>query len=417
MADLDDEWPVIVRLLPRGWQQAARETSAFLRARGVATPARLLRALLFHAVSTGSLRSTVTQLNHAQVTSLSDEGFRQRLRASAAWLSWIAQRLAQRHQRRTPTLGGLRPRALDSTTIQDPTSQGTQWRLHFTIDLLTLDCDWHQLTDAKGSELLERTKARAGDVLLADRNFLRPAGVRAVQQAKAYVLVRMRWTHPALTYGGRPLAALSKARTLRVGEAKAWSVTLVEPSGPGLSGRLVITKLPLPLARRAQRKAEKQARKKGKKVDPRSLEAARYVMLFTTVPEQSLDAEGVLEWYRFRWQIELGFKRLKQLLKLGKLPHSDPELARAWILAKVVVALLLETLYRQAETISPWGYDRQEEAEPLALDSGDATEPGTSPLPSPQRRRVAARDRGRREAPPEEAPTRRNVGSFGALAS
>jgi hypothetical protein len=99
MADLDDEWPVIVRLLPRGWQQAARETSAFLRARGVATPARLLRALLFHAVSNGSLRGTVTQLNHAQVMSLSYEGFRQRLRASADWLSWIAQHLAQRHQR------------------------------------------------------------------------------------------------------------------------------------------------------------------------------------------------------------------------------------------------------------------------------------------------------------------------------
>jgi hypothetical protein len=393
VANLEDEWPVIARLLPRGWQQAARDTGAFSRARGLAGPGPLLRALLFHAVSNGTLRSSVAQLRKAKIVALTDEAFRQRLRASADWLAWVAQRLARRHQRRTPDLRGLRPRAIDSTTIQNPSSQGTQWRLHYTLDLLTLDCDWHQLTDAHGSELLERAKVRPGDVLLADRNFLRPAGVRAVRDAQAHVLVRLRWTHPALLdERRRPLRALSRARTLRVGEAGDWPATLVEPDGPGLVGRVVIVKLPLPLARRAQRKAEKQARKKGKRVDPRSLEAARYVMLFTTLPSEVIDCEGVLEWYRFRWQIELGFKRLKQLLKLGKLPHSDPGLARAWILAKVVVALLLETLYRQAETLSPWGYDRQE-AEPVALGRSDAAQPGTGAVSGPKRGRLGSRTR------------------------
>ena len=64
----------------------------------------------------------------------------------------------------------------------------------------------------------------------------------------------------------------------------------------------------------------------------------------------------VLELYRYRWQIELAFKRLKQLLKLGRLPHKEPAAARAWILAKLVVALILETLYRNARAVSPWGY-------------------------------------------------------------
>jgi IS4 transposase len=41
-------------------------------------------------------------------------------------------------------------------------------------------------------------------------------------------------------------------------------------------------------------------------------------MVFTTY-EQGTAAQ-VLQWYRMRWQIELVFKRLKSLLRLGHLP-------------------------------------------------------------------------------------------------
>jgi len=79
-------------------------------------------------------------------------------------------------------------------------------------------------------------------------------------------------------------------------------------------------------------------------------------MLFTTLSEAVIASADVLELYRFRWQIELAFKRLKQLIRLGRLPHKDPVAAKSWILAKLVIALLLETLYRNARAFSPWGY-------------------------------------------------------------
>jgi hypothetical protein len=44
--------------------------------------------------------------------------------------------------------------------------------------------------------------------------------------------------------------------------------------------------------------------------------------------------------------------RLKQLLKLGRLPHKSLTIAQTWILAKLMVALLLETLYRNARVFS-----------------------------------------------------------------
>jgi hypothetical protein len=297
--------------------------------------------------------------------------------------------LADQMRESLPAYRGYRPRAIDSTTLQRPSRKGTDFRLHFTLDLLTLSCDWHELTDAHGGELLERATVKSGDVLIADRNFLRPAGVRAVRQAEGHVLVRLRWSHPALrTTTGKVVRALSRARTLHVGEVGDWDAALVDEKGPepAIAGRIVAIKLPAPLAARKREQLEKQHRKKKKKgkLAQRSLEAAGYVMLWTTLPRKPFDADAVLSWYRFRWQVELAFKRLKQLLRLGHVPHKDEQAARAWIQAKLVLALLLESLYRHAAAISPWGYrlGGRSTAEPVEMGASGPASAAQGPVPS-----------------------------------
>ena len=68
----------------------------------------------------------------------------------------------------------------------------------------------------------------------------------------------------------------------------------------------------------------------------------------------------MLELYRFRWQIELAFKRMKGLLELGSLPAKDPDLARTIVRSKLLAALLLEDFTRSFLAISPWGYPLRE---------------------------------------------------------
>jgi Transposase DDE domain len=46
--------------------------------------------------------------------------------------------------------------------------------------------------------------------------------------------------------------------------------------------------------------------------------------------------------YRARWQIELAFKRLKSILNMDQLNTRDPGLARSWILAHLIAAVMLE---------------------------------------------------------------------------
>jgi hypothetical protein len=347
-------------MLPLGWREAAREQGAFRRARYVNDPSVLLRLLLFHAVNDGGLRETVAQARAGGIVGMSQVALLKRLRSSAKWLAWIGAGLCRQLREEPQLPHGLRPRAIDATTVQGPASTGMEWRVHYALDLTTLTCDWYEVTDAHGGELLERTPMRRGDVLLGDRNYFRPAAVRAAANAGAYVLLRLRWAHPRmLDPRGRVFRALNRARRLRVGEVGEWPVQVVDRDGEAFEGRVIATRLPAPLAAKAERRAARLANKKHHVPDPRSLEATHFVMVFTTVPATLLAAADVLELYRFRWQIELAFKRLKQLLKLSRLPHKDPRAAQGWILAKLVVALILETLYRTAAAISPWGYKLQ----------------------------------------------------------
>jgi hypothetical protein len=353
-----DEWEIIEQLLPKSWKEAARKHGAFRRARYIKDPAPLLRTLLFHAVTDTGLRETAAQLRASGIAELSQVALLKRLRTAGDWLAWLGQELCSelRVQPRLPK--EMRLRAVDSTTVQGPASKGTDWRVHYTLNLKTLNCDWHELTDKHGGENLQRVPVRAGDVLLGDRNFLQPKGVRAVVAAGGHVLVRLRWNHSAMRDSrGRLFQALPHVGSLRVGKVGEWAVCLNEGEKAPIVGRVIATRLPAPLAARAERRLLRRASKHGYKTsDPRSVAAAHFVMLFTTLPRQLLGTAEVLELYRYRWQIELAFKRLKQLLKVGRLPHQEARAARSWILAKLVVALLLEKLYRNARGFSPWGY-------------------------------------------------------------
>ena len=67
--------------------------------------------------------------------------------------------------------------------------------------------------------------------------------------------------------------------------------------------------------REAQRQAEEKAHDKGQPVRPETLRLAAFVWVLTSLPASWATAL-VLELYGARWQVELAFKRLKQLLEL-----------------------------------------------------------------------------------------------------
>jgi len=56
------------------------------------------------------------------------------------------------------------------------------------------------------------------------------------------------------------------------------------------------------------------------------------------------DSNEIASLYRFRWQIELAFKRLKSILHLDQLRAYDAELAMSWIYTHIIAELVLDSM-------------------------------------------------------------------------
>ena len=94
----------------------------------------------------------------------------------------------------------------------------------------------------------------------------------------------------------------------------------------------------------AVRNRNEAAPRKGSQISDKTLVAAEWVILVTSLAAEASSADDVLALYRLRWRIELAFKRLKNLIGLKEPPGFDERSAKPWILAHLLFALLIEPL-------------------------------------------------------------------------
>jgi hypothetical protein len=358
---VDEEWTIIASLLPSEWPELARTTGAIQRKRGITDPSVLLQLLLLHAATGLSLKQTVARAKAQRLATITDVGLLKRLRTSEAWLRELARRMFEKSRfsrvgAQAPS--GRRLRAVDATTVEEPGATGTDWRVHFCIGLPDLACDFYELTDVRGAETYKRIPVAAGDIILGDRGYCHREGVAHVVKAGGDVIVRLHSTaFPLLHADGRtPFALLPHLRTLSSTDPGEWAVCF-RVGDATYSARVCAVRKTKGAAEQAKQRILRKASKKQQSASPEALECAEYVFVLTTVDITVLCTDEVLDCYRARWQIELCFKRLKSLLRLGHLPKRSDESARAWIEAKLLTVLLIEALLDQARFFSPWGFD------------------------------------------------------------
>jgi hypothetical protein len=217
--------------------------------------------------------------------------------------------------------------------------------LHLSFDLLTGRIDDVRLTTMKEGESLTRWQFEANEICLADRCYgvLRSLGV--LLGACAHFVIRIGWQNlPMQDREGRPfsvrdwLQAQSSDPAAQPAQTRVWVRT---PQGR-FPIRLMARAIPPEKAERLRQNMQAEAKRKHRHLDERSLLAAGFVMVVSNLPDLNWSAAQILDLYRFRWQVELVFKRLKSLLTLDHLRVTvDPNLAQTYLLTKILVALLL----------------------------------------------------------------------------
>ena len=354
----DENWQVLMSLLPSRWREQAVESGAIQRLRGFASSESLMRTLLLHVAQGFSLRETVVLAKLADLAAVSDVALLKRLRNSEEWLRCLCVDLLRENDLAcAPT---ARPfRIVDGTIVKEPGKTGSQWRILYSIQLPALVCGFFDMTSTRGKgngESFRRLPVRPGELIIGDAGYWSTAGIEFVQQRAADVLVRVNpQTFVADSPDGKRVDLLSLVATLsEPNQTGEWPVVLPGQISP-VAGRICAIRKSEHAIQQAHRRVARKAIRKQTKTKPETMEYVKYVILFTT--EVRAPTAEILEWYRRRWQIELVFKRLKTLAHLGHLPKHDEGSSRAWLYGKLLVALLTQKLIRVGRDISPWGYE------------------------------------------------------------
>ena len=359
---LTDQFAEVLARLPAGLDldRLALETKAIQRKREVVDGAALLRIALARGPGGLSLRQTAAWASLLGIAELSNPGVKYRLDQATDFLAALVERLLAAKvpgaELRWP---GRILRLADGTCVSKPGSTGTDWRVHGVFDLGRGGFSHLELTDQHGAEALERGAPLPGEIRIGDRNYARAPVLRrfrAQSGGRADFLVRLGWNALQLTNpAGRPFDLIGYLQCLPPG-SNPHEVNLRASVGrdePALAVRLIVQRK-TPQAAEATRSALRRAAAgKGKALDPRSLVAAEFMILATSLPKSGYSTPAILAAYRLRWQIELAFKRLKSLLHIDRLPTWTERGSRSWLYAHLILALLCDDLSQDFLESSP----------------------------------------------------------------
>lgn len=289
----------------------------------------------------------------------------------------------------------------DGTTVTRPGAKGTTARVLYALrlsDMTLLKC---LVTDEHGSESLRAFEVRSGQLWICDRFYSNPEEIAWVVQAHGEVLVRYnRGALPLYDAGSLHFDVMEHVRSLQTsGQMAEWSVW-VHPAGRApVEGRLCALRLSEEQAEKARQRLRREY---GSKVTRDALEAAAWVMVFTTASSERLTLQQVLALYRLRWQVELEIKRNKSLGGLDKLPNFRADTIATWLYAKLLIHQIARKVVSPAVAFPPSAVG----SAALAVSPGGTRE--AAPTHAADRRRDVAHHgaglrRDPRRAPPHRA--------------
>lgn len=326
-------------------ERSARKHKALRRRRGVRDAPTLLRLSLIYGPGGQSLRSAAALAAAGGLADLSDVALLRRLRGAGDWLEALCQEQFARIARALAPRVATRPiRLIDGSRIEGPGATG--WRLHLCFAPEEGRTVRATITPLRQGERLDRLAAGPGELWIGDRGYPQPDGLRATLAAGADVLVRLTWNSLRLVDAKqRPLDWMRLFERAAARGRLDMAVRVTKPRGAfiPLPLRLVMIRKPSRAADTARRKARRASQKaQRRKTDPRTLAGAGFLILLTSLDKQAWPARRLGKLYGVRWQVELAIKRMKSLLHIDELRAKDAALARAWLYAHLLFALLAE---------------------------------------------------------------------------
>ena len=187
-------------------------------------------------------------------------------------------------------------------------------------------------------EPLRNFDLKENDLIIADRIYATPTGMAyCLERGADFILRVRRGAFTLLDENGKAMELYSLMSGHEEGELSGF----IRKDGALFPVRICYKKKDAESLERTKQRLKRQESKKQITISEEARLLNEYIVLITSL-SFGIACQDILELYRFRWQAEIYFKRLKSILDFGELPKKTPESALAWLNGKLMVALLME---------------------------------------------------------------------------
>lgn len=340
--------PTVVELMSffeDGWSEKCSEMGIIQRKREIKTPEDLMFLNLCHLLNGCSLLDVSAAGKLLRIGDFSDVAYMKKFSQCAGWFEWICEQFAQNTvcgYEKPTYLEGYRPLAVDATNVTEKGRSGQQFRLHYSIDIFNMNAVSHALTGREVGETLRNYDFKKGDLAIGDRIYGTLNGIEHCENSGADYLLRLRANHFKLyDADGKEVDIAAEFQDLQAGACGDLAVFVHLPGGKRLPVRICAKRKSDEEYAHTLKKLKLSAINHKSKTKDSTKIFNEFFIVATSLPEK-ISAFDVLETYRYRWQIEIYFKRLKSIMDVGDLPKKRTDSSRAWLNGKIMVALMIE---------------------------------------------------------------------------
>lgn len=226
-------------------------------------------------------------------------------------------------------------------------------RIQFEYDLLSgqiVDLSLHAFNeqDATNSTMTLDVIGE-GDLVIRDLAYMHLAALNGIVENLGHFLCRLQSNQDVYQVQGSKVTKFNFARIVKA--MKEFGVDKFEEKvfldkDQKVEVRLFLYLLPEGIYQERIRKAEKNARKKGRQLSKKFKARCQLNLFVTSAGEGMISLDTAWKAYTLRWQIELGFKIWKSLWKIDKVKQVKKERLECYIWSKLfIIVLSWQTLW------------------------------------------------------------------------
>jgi hypothetical protein len=348
----------LIRELPLDYEADCFKEKAMERTRGIASPADLMMLVMFHLHSGCSLIDISQIAKISGLGNVSDVAFMKRFAKCGEWFKAINKKLISNKpdlcdeiiQYEKPNwMQGKDVLGLDASDVSEKGCSGRIYRLHFALNIFDMQSYEQSITTTKTGESLTNFELSKDCIVIADRIYSSIKGIEhCVDKGANYILRLRKNSFTPCDENGNKINLLDHFNQLSDDECLDINAYVINASKVKIPIRICARRKTADAIEQSYKKLRRKESKKQITISDGAKIFNEYIVVVTNVESTAASSKEILDAYRFRWQVEIYFKRLKSILNFGELPKRNATSSLAWLNGKLMIALLIEIVIAKA---------------------------------------------------------------------